>query len=269
MPQAFSGPVSPAPQTARCFLTLLITATSLFITICSAWAEAPKTEIGLGGSYDQLTNDFGSWSSIDLEGVHAFSRHKKIVGGLRRTTRFSQSDTEFAIGSYYPLTSSLVGKIILRAASPGIVLAQQSLFLGAQQDLGEGWVIHGAYQKRQFGTASVDQFIVRGEYYFSKFRADFTFTQARLDTGDTALGQGASLSRYYGNRSNINVKLASGEEIEKITDDRVARFDVFAAAFWARHWFSDTWGLTYGLRYREQGNLYELAGINVGVLRGF
>lgn len=269
MHHAFFKSMNPVPQFARCWLPLVATAVGLFLAVSSTWAEVPKTEIEVGGSYDQLSNEFDSWSSFDLEALHVFSRHKKLTGGLRRITRFGKSDTEFAIGSYYPLTESLVGRIEFRDASPGEVLPQQTLFLGAQQVLGDGWVIHGAYRHQKFEQGNVNAFIVRGEIYFSEYRADFTVTQARLDTGQTALGLGTSLSRYYGNRSSINVILSSGEEIEKVTRDQIARFDVFAVAFWGRHWISETWGVTYGVRYREQGDLYQLVGINVGVRHGF
>lgn len=272
MRQAFSGCLSLVAPYARFCPILVAIAAGLFSVNGLVWAKAPDTEIEIGWSNAQLSNDLHSWRSIGLEGLHVFSRHKKLTGGLRRITRFDKYDTEIAIGGYYPLTESLVGRIEFRNVSPGNVLARQTLFLGGQQELGGGWVIHGGYRRQKFELANVNVFNVRGEIYFSEYRADLTVIQARLDTGDTALGRGTSLSRYYGDRNSINVILASGEEIEKIITNQgpqIKRFKVFAAAFWGRHWFSETWGLTYGLRYREQGDLFKLVGFNVGVRRGF
>lgn len=232
-------------------------------------AAAADTEWELGGSHDRLSNDFGTWRSVYLDALHTWGPNRKLNGSVRRTTRFGLSDVEVGLGGYYPLTDSLVGQVEARAASPGELLPERTLFVKGQQGLGGGWVMHGGYRRRRFTESEVNTFIVRGEVYFGQYRADLTLTRARLDTGETASGQGTSLSRFYGERNSLNLLMASGEEIERISDDRVARFDTFAAGFWGRHWFSQFWGVTYGVRYREQNELYHLTGVHGGLRRAF
>ena len=243
--------------------------------VAAAVVEAePRAEFEAGRGADRLTNNFDPWRNDYLEGEYSWLRFAKVRGRLNRTTRFDLTDMEVIAGATHPLWPAAVGQVQVsssRSANsrPANFLPERSAELGLTQSVGGGLVIGGLLRRREYANSEVETVKPGGEWYFGVYRIGYAYELSRLDTGDFGAVHSFSGSKYYGERSSLNLVFAQGRGIEKISEMRVEAFDTRGVALWGRHWWGASWGVTYGVRHLVQGDFYELTGAHAGIRYGF
>ncbi|MCH8844323.1 MAG: YaiO family outer membrane beta-barrel protein [SAR324 cluster bacterium] len=261
--------IKPMRRTGLSRLAALAAITCASVVAAAVVEAEPRAEFEAGRGADRLSNDFDPWRNDYVEGEYSWLRFAKVRGRLNRTTRFNKTDTETIFGIAHPLWPDAVGQVQVSSSRPAHFLPERSAELGLTQSVGGGLVIGGLLRRREYANSEVETVKPGGEWYFDVYRIAYAYEFSRLDTGDSGAVHSFSGSKYYGERSSMNLVLAQGRGIEKISETRVEVFDTRGVALWGRHWWGASWGVTYGVRHLVQGDFYELTGAHAGIRYGF
>jgi len=233
-------------------------------------AAGSRTEIEVGGSRESLTNNLPDWSSVYFEAMHQFRERHTLYGGLRQTRRFRQDDTEANAGLYYPLAETWTGLVEGTVSPEHNILPEFSISAHLQKRLAFGLLVGLGVRHSEYTTNGVNMGLGTMEYYWSHFRAAYTFYSTRVDGVGSSPAHRFQFNYYYTDRDSIGIAYATGREVENVGPPvGLIASDVREWVLSGRHWFTRNWGLTYELLDHEQGTLYRRQGLRLGVRHQF
>jgi YaiO family outer membrane protein len=244
-----------------------------------------NTQLELGGSYYHLTNGFDPWSSVYLEGSYNYGVHKTLYGKVEYLNEYNFGDGYLFVGTYYPIIEPLTIIVEGELGFAHKITPVWSLFGQLNYKIIPGLIIDAGYRNSEYRDAAgvnneVQLYNIGAEYWFSKFRAAYTFYESR---GNGGLWNPPShlieLGYYYTDESSITLGLGKGHEVERIAygggDPFLAVYDTRTAFLLGRHWLSQDWALSYELGWHEIDHafssniLYDRYGIRLGIRHRF
>lgn len=246
---------------AACFAALAVPAGAV---------EPRPVEVEIGATRESLTRNLPDWSSVYLEAARTFRPRNTLYGGVRQTRRFDLDDNEAYGGLYYPLGETWTALIEASLSPSHSVLPQFSAFGQLQKTVAPGLVVGLGLKHTEYSDSGVKAAIASVEYYWSAFRAAYTFYSSQVDGAGSAPAHRFQANYYYTDHSSIGISYASGREVESVGPPvGLVVSDVREWAVSGRHWFSRGWALTYELLDHEQGRLYRRQGARLGLRHRF
>lgn len=233
----------------------------------NAQVADPYRRVSLVGHYDALDHDLHDWSGWRLEFSNNARRRSGVYGALVEERRFGEVDTGIEAGAALAFGDGWTFQPEVSIAPGSHFLPRNSLDLRLGRELGNGWVASGSVGRRHYRDADVDRAGVGVERYFGAWRASYQLNLARLHGRDSA-GHDLRLARAYGDRSEVGVQAAFGQEPTEL-GARVVTTNVRAFGIFGRHAFDPHWALLWNAGSVRQGDFYTRRGIVVGVERRF
>lgn len=258
---------------AAALLAGLLLCAAAAVASAQAPAPAPRSgasEIELGGSRENLSNNQPDWRSLSLDAAHHFAPRQTLYGGLRATERFGLDDTELWAGYYHPLSADWTSLVEASASDTHRVLAKYSVFGQLSRRLPYGWVLGAGVRHSEYTGSGVNLLVLDAERYWGSFRAGYTLYAGRPEGAQTGVSHRLALNYYYGERSFVGLSVADGREVENVGPPvGVVVTDVFNVTLSGRHWITPAWALAWDLVSHEQGRLYRREGLRVGLRHRF
>jgi YaiO family outer membrane protein len=229
-----------------------------------------RVELEIGASRETLTSGLPDWSGAYFEATNHIGPRHTLYGGLRQTRRFSRDDVEAWGGLYYPLSATWTGFVEATASPSHNVLPVWSLSGQLHKILLRGLIVHAGARHVEHAGSDVRMAVAGAEYYWSNYRAAYTFHSSRLEGAGSAPAHRFQLNYYYGDRSSIGIAYTTGREIENVGAPRgLIASEVRDWTLGGRHWFSRDWGVSWDLLTHEQGALYRRDGFRIGLRHRF
>ena len=144
--------------------------------------------------------------------------------------------------------------------------------LRVQRALAAGWVVAASVRHSAYRDTDVDRLALGVERYVGSWRAGYTLNLTDAD-GQRLVGHDLAIDRYYGERSSIGLRLATGEDTGIVDagaqEPGVITSDVDAAYLQGRHWLGPRWALQWTAGALRQGDLYERRAVQLGLWRAW
>ena len=249
--------------------TLLFAVLMAFALAARGQAPSP-VEVELGGSTENLDKGLPDWSSVYLEAARTFRPRHALYGGIRQTRRFNQNDDEAYGGLYYPLGETWTAVVDGSFSTSHNVLPEYAVIGQLQKMLVRGLTVGGGVGYTQYTVDDVRRATGGIEYYWSSYRAAYTFYSSRVNDLGSAPAHRFQLNYYYTDDSSAGIAYATGREVESVGPPvGVVTSEVREWMLYGRHWFSRNWGLSWEVLDHEQGVLYRRQGVRVGLRHRF
>ncbi|MDJ0928752.1 MAG: YaiO family outer membrane beta-barrel protein [Gammaproteobacteria bacterium] len=230
-------------------------------------SSAGYIEAGL--SWQGLTNNLPDWSSLYIDASRRLANGRTLVGGLRQTERFDQSDLEARGGVYWPVASDWTLLVEATVAPDADVLPEWSGFGELSLPIANGYGLRFGYRYRSYAANDLNTVTLSADGYLADFFGAWTMYVSKLSGADTTLATQFRLDRYYSDASRIGVLVAFGDETESVGAGQFIESDTFSLVLTGMHWLTPVWGLSWDVGYQEQGDFYERGGVRVGLRRQF
>lgn len=235
------SPQRPAALSTACL------AAGLLLGAASAGAREPGLELSLTHRMESLSNNTPDWRETGMQLDWLRASRTSVNARLSEVERFGLRDTSLALGGYLPLGERLTGFAEVVKNQNHTVLARHSAQAQLQRALDGGWGLTGGLKLAQYNTTDVSIIDLGVERYFGNWRAAFTWLPSRSDTAGSANAFHAQLSRYYGDRSSMNLVFGDGEEVDRVLAAAApVRTQVTSLELYGRHWFAPSWAMEYG-----------------------
>jgi YaiO family outer membrane protein len=246
-----------------------------------------NTQLELGGSFYHLTNGFNPWTSAYLEGSYNYGVHKTLYGKIEYLNEYNFGDGYAFLGTYYPIIDPLTIIVEGEVGFAHRITPLWSLFGQLNYRIIPGLIVDAGYRNSEYRDAAgvnneVQLYNIGAEYWFSSFRAAYTFYESR---GNGGLWNPPShlleLGYYYTDESSITLGIGKGHEVERIylppvTDNPTLDvFDTRTLFLLGRHWFTHDWAVSYELGWHQIDRaftttpLYDRYGIRLGIRHRF
>jgi YaiO family outer membrane protein len=243
-------------------------------------------QMELGASYDHLSNGYDPWWSTYLQASYPFGEHKTLYGQIEYINEYALNDGAAFAGLYYPLTKDLTGIVEGKLGFTHKLEPVWSLFGQLNYKIIRGLVVDAGLRNSEYQSSldssnnEVQLFNIGGEYWFSYFRAAYTFYESRGNGGVwNPPSHLLELGYYYGDANSLTLGAGMGHEVERIAfrggSPFLAVYDTKTVFLLGRHWLSWAWGVSYELGWHELDHafsttpLYDRYGIRLGIRHRF
>jgi YaiO family outer membrane protein len=220
-----------------------------------------------------------------VRAAYPLAPHETVYGQIEYLNEYNLSDGDAFAGIYYPITKDLTAVVEGEVGFAQKITPVWSLFGELQYKLFKGFLIDGGFRNSDYhnilqSTNQVQIFNIGAEYWFSNFRAAYTFYESRGNGGIwNPPSHLVEFGYYYGDANSITLGAGIGHEVDLIVFSGGSPFlDVFNTKtifLLGRHWFSLAWGISYeiGWNQMDQGfstnTLYDRYGIRLGIRHRF
>lgn len=227
----------------------------------------PYRRMALVGHFDALDHGLQDWSGLRLELGNTTRKRSGVYGALVQERRFGEEDTGVEAGAALAFGDGWMFQPELSIAPGSHFLPRNSLDLRLTRELGGGWVGSGSIGRRHYRDADVDRAALQVERYVGAWRWSYQLNLGRLRGRDSA-GHDLRLAREYGERSEIGVLAAFGQE-PSVLGSGLVTANVRAFGLFGRHAFDPNWALLWNAGSVRQGDFYTRHGIVLGIERRF
>jgi len=266
---------------------VLVAAATLLLLTAKAWADTgdypmapPPSETEravqaeIGYSNDTLSNGRAPWSEEYLRVYKAFGKGENFYGAYRMTNRFSLTDQEIMLGGTTNLSPNWHLNLEASISPTHNVLAQWTGSAELYHAIASQWGIYFGEQYRQYNNSTVNANVniqnVGIEHYFGNWRLAYTFRLSEVSgTTQTGTSHSLELDDYYADQDKIGLLLVGGQEVDNNGPSSIILGDVRTAMIVGAHWFSPTWGMTYGFGVNDFHPFYTRTTFQVGVAHKF
>lgn len=226
-----------------------------------------SVEMEMGYSHERLTNGLADWKSAYIGGAGYFSQQSAVYFNAQSAERFSLSDGEIMAGFYYPAFRSITLNAEATHSPTYNFLPRWSALLKAQLELTEGTLLHLGGRRTEYAQSAVDLYFLSAEAYSGNYRVAYTLYQSRPEGAGIEYSHVLQLNLFYGSaaENSFGVYVSGGREAESVGGGRILVSDVQSFTIIGRHWLGESFGLTYELIHRKQGELYTNDGIHLGI----
>ena len=227
------------------------------------------TRASLSSSYEHLSDDRGKWRALALDFDHPLKPALRVLLGLHAQERFGQRDEQLAAGVVQRFGDSWTAVIMGDVAPDATVLPQSSLQLEIGRPIATYASLSLLARHAHHETVDVDVLTATAETGRGSYRIAYSLAATRPSDLDTSFGHSLRLSRDYGFDSHMTLVLAHGDEAETVAPGRVLVTRNNTIALAGVHWRSAAWGATWEIAYHEQGDLYHLMRLSLGLEHRF
>ena len=235
------------------------------------WAnyERPsRARLDSGFIYDNLNNGYSSWKELYVAGNYQQSDRLSLLGQVRATERFDQSDTEAMVGAVARLGDKWTISADASVAPEANVLPAWSFSGQVKRTLPLGFAVQGGWRHAEYEFSRLDLITAAGEYWFSDYRAGYTLYMASINSGPLIYSHRGQIDRYYRERSRISLIASNGEEVESIGNGFFVVNEVQTLTLTGQHWLNNRWALTWELG-QAWTTLYDKQRFRAGFTRQF
>ena len=227
-------------------------------------ANPGNITIEAGITYENLTRGQEPWRRAYFQMVVPFAERKVVYGAVEEHSRFSQTDSDFTVGAYYPLGKRWTGLVEGSVSPTHNFLSKWSMLGQIEHSFGQGWGASAGVRHREYETAIANIGNLGVEKYIKNFRLAYMISPSHLEKAGFATAHRWDTNYYYGD-SAINLILVRGSGVENIVPAGVLRTTVKLVNVNGTHWFAAGWALTYAANWHEQGTHYTRHGLTLGL----
>jgi YaiO family outer membrane protein len=219
-------------------------------------SDTSFTEIAAGTSRESLSNDAPDWTNTHLSITHQFAKRQSVSLDIARISRFGLSDETLTLSAYTPAGSKTTLFFEAMKSRDHNFLARDSLQAQLLQSFDEGFgtavgVRHAWYENTNVTTGEITL-----EKYFFDYRAAISVLPSHSTTAGNATSYRALLARYYNERSNVQIAVSRGTELERANALLpIIATDVRSVALYGRHAFDSAWAFDYALGQSKRANV--------------
>jgi YaiO family outer membrane protein len=215
--------------------------------------------------HDELTNNRAPWeiasmtlfmqtpdrhfANLQLDKIERFDLDDRQIGGSYALP-FAQSWYVYAGATYSPTHK---------------VIANRMLNTKISKSFANGLNLHAGVSHAKYTETSNRQLYLTGEYYWSQFRASYTYRLIDVENAGTGDNHNIQINRYYDSSSFIGALIAKGQDVEYDGTPNPTISDVLTLSIYGSHAFQPQWSLIYSLTYHQQGDFYNRNGFVLGL----
>lgn len=227
---------------------------------------APYVEIG--SNYDQLTNNYASWSAQYLNLSMPLQENGLVNVQAQNVQRFSMVDQDLNIAYAYPTKLGVINIDGGYSANPNF-LPQTSLGLGWNGKLPEGFgYIVSANQKQyseSYANASTNMYSLGLEKYIGEFRFAYVGMVSSINRNQGSFASKVQ-GQWIGSSANrIGLTYAQGMEPAVVALNNLASIQFQYVQIDSLYWMTKTIGLTTALWHGKEGSYYQRNGGQLGL----
>jgi YaiO family outer membrane protein len=219
-------------------------------------SDASFTEIAASTSRESLSNDAPDWTNTHLSITHQFAKRQSVSLDLARISRFGLSDETLTLSAYTPAGSKTTLFFEAMKSRDHNFLARDSVQAQLLQSFDEGFGATVGVRHARYESSNVTIGEITLEKYFSDYRAAFSVLPSHSTTAGNATSYRLSFARYYGERSNVQIAVSRGTELERANALLpIIATDVRSVTLYGRHAFDSAWAFDYALGQSKRANV--------------
>ena len=231
---------------------------------------APYVEIG--SNYDQLTNNYASWSAQYLNLSVPLKENGLVNVQAQNVQRFSMVDQDLNIAYAYPTKSGVINLDGGYSANPNF-LPQTSLGLGWNGKLPQGFgYIVAANQKQyseSYANAATNMYSLGLEKYIGEFRFAYVGMISSINRNQGSFASKVQ-GQWIGSSANrIGLTYAQGMEPAVVALNNLASIQFQYFQIDSLYWITKTIGVTTALWHGKEGSYYQRNGGQLGLRATF
>jgi YaiO family outer membrane protein len=226
---------------------------SLLLTASSAFAnDETYTDISTGTGREMLSGDAADWTNSYIDVVHQFSARKSVALRLNTQQRFGLRDDAVALSAYLPVDGKTTLFFEAIKSPQHQFLVRDSLQAQVTRALDDGFGLALGVREARYGNSNNGARVTIGEItaerYFADYRVAFSLSPSHSTLAGNAMSYRFTCANYYGTRSNVQLVLAQGTELDRVSAAApVISAKVRAATVYGRHALSEAWSLDYAM----------------------
>jgi YaiO family outer membrane protein len=215
--------------------------------------------------HDELTNNRDPWQIASLKlFMQTPDKHFAHLQ-LDKIQRFDLDDRQIG-GSYaLPFAQSWYFYAGVTYSPTHKVIANNMLDTKISKSFASGLNLHAGVSQAKYTETSSKQLYLTGEYYWSVYRAAYTYRLIDVENAGTGSNQNIQINKYYDSTSFIGALIAKGQDVEYDGTASPTISDVLTLSIFGRHQFQPPWSLTYSFTYHQQGDFYNRNGFVLGL----
>jgi YaiO family outer membrane protein len=228
------------------------------------------TRLTLDASYEDLSGGRPAWQGATVGIDRRLGGARRVLAGLHLEERFDRRDEQVFATFVDRPGESWSYAVGAEVASDGEVLPEWTLALEAGRALPGARSLAFRVRHASHDAVDVDSLTATLEQYFALVRASYSLNAAKTSgIDDPGFGHTLRIAHDYGADSHVTLALGYGEESETVAPGVVQVTDVRSLSLSGRHWRSAAWGISWGVGWTEQGDLYDRIGVRLGLEHRF
>ena len=227
-------------------------------------ALTSTTDLELGGTNDQLTDDRGTWNAAYLLGLYRRSDGLSLYGDASQNQRFGYADTQYGAGAYVPLTKQNVADVLISFSPQHHILPSSTIELGDDIRLHQGYGIQVGYRDSSYPSANVGVTSVGFDRYYGDDRIAYASHFAVLsNVPGAAWTNSLSWSRYLP-RDVYTFAAYAGRDVEN-TGTTIATYGSVGVGGDLLHWMTPSTAIHFGLGDYTLTGAYDRFEVQLGL----
>ncbi len=214
---------------------------------------------------DELTNNHSPWEIKSLK-LFMQSQDKHFAHlQLDQVERFDLDDWQIG-GSYaLPFAQSWYFYAGATYSPTHKVIANRMLDTKISKSFANGLNLHAGVNHAKYSETDSQQLYLTGEYYWSVFRAAYTYRIIEVKNAGTGNNHNIQINKYYGSTNFIGALIAKGQDVEFNGTANPPISDVLTLSIYGSHAFQPQWSLIYSYTFHQQGDFYNRNGFVLGL----
>ena len=222
----------------------------------TATKSGPEWTVLVGGSHENLSNDFDDWNHQFFELSRISAASGQLGARLGRDARGNSADLSLGLSVELSFVSDWFAGADISLADDPAFQPDTGFSLHAGKSLADGWVADLRYRRRDYATTSVGSVIGTVERYFGDFRLAYSLGVSKLDGASSFANHVATFNWYYRDDASIGITVNTGREAESIGNGQVLETDVNGLSLTGKTPLNDRFSLSWWLGVHDQGDLY-------------
>ncbi|MGB5395860.1 MAG: YaiO family outer membrane beta-barrel protein [Gammaproteobacteria bacterium] len=215
--------------------------------------------------HDELTNNRAPWESRSL--VWLVQTPEKHYAHLQFDSfeRFDLDDRQFGASYALPIAASWTFYAGVNYSPTHEVIANRMLETRISKNISAGLNLHAGISHARYTSTNSQQFILSGEYYWSDYRAAYTYRLIDVMNAGTGYNHNVQINHYYAAANFIGASVATGDDVEFDGTPDPPISNVLTVSLYGRHMFQPQWSLTWSVALHQQGDFYDRNGFVLGI----
>jgi YaiO family outer membrane protein len=206
------------------------------------------TDIAVGTGRELLSGDAADWATSYVDIGHQFSPRKSLALRVATNERFGLRDHMFTLSTYLPVDSKTTAFVEVVKSPQHHFLVQDSVQIQFARAFDNGYGAAIGLREARYDTARVTIGEITAERYFSDYRVAFSLYPSHSSLAGNAMSYRLSVAAYYGARSNLQLALVQGTELDRLSAAApVISARVRATTVYGRHALNEAWALDYAV----------------------
>ncbi len=225
--------------------------------LASEAASNPSfTEITAGTARETLSNDAPDWSTTHLLIVHQFAARQSLAFDIARVSRFGLRDETLTISAYTPVSNKTTLFFEAMKSRAHNFLARDAIQAQLLQSFAQGYGAAVSVRHSRYDTTKVTVGEITLEKYFDNYRAAVSVYPSHSSAAGNAVSYRAAAAYYYGQRSNAQLSISRGTELERASAFApIVSTDIRSINVYGRHALDGGWAFDYTLGRTTRANV--------------